>query len=62
MYNIYSSIINRSLYAWAEEYGNIDEAQAGCRQGHSAIDTIFSLQAMAQKYLSRPGGACIVCM
>ena len=56
MYNIFSNIINARLYSWAEENNQIDEAQSGFRHGYSAIDNIFCLSAMVQKYLSRKGG------
>ena len=44
------------MYHWAEDNNNIDECQAGFRHSHSAIDHLFCLQAMAQKYLSRHDG------
>ena len=56
MYKIMSKIISTRLYNWAEENGKIDEGQAGFRKGYSTFDNIFTLQAMVQKYLSRPGG------
>lgn len=56
MYKIFSCILNRRLYNWAESNSVIDEAQAGFRQGYSAIDNVFCLQSMAQKYLSKNGG------
>ena len=56
MYKIFAGVINKRLYEWAEEYEKIDESQAGFRRGYSAIDNIFCLQAMIQKYLSKKGG------
>ena len=56
MYKIFSSILNKRLYAWVEENEKLDESQAGFRAGFSAIDNIFSLSAVIQKYLSRRGG------
>lgn len=56
MYKIFSCILNKRLYNWAEHNNIIDEAQAGFRRGYSAIDNVFCLQAMTQKYLSKAGG------
>ena len=56
MYKIFSGIINKRLYDWAEENNKIDESQAGFRKGYSAVDNIFCLQAMVQKYLSKMCG------
>ena len=56
MYKIFSSILNKRFYDWVEENEKLDESQAGFRAGYSAIDNIFSLCAVVQKYLSRCGG------
>ena len=56
MYKLFSIILDKRLYAWAEENGKLDEAQAGFRSGYYVVNTIFSLSAMVQKYLSRRGG------
>ena len=56
MYKIFSIILNKRLYKWAEENSMLDEAQAGFRSGYSVVDNIFSLSACVQKYLSRRGG------
>ena len=56
MYKIFSGIINKRLYNWTEDNNKIDECQSGFRRGYSAIDNIFCLQAMIQKYLSKKGG------
>ena len=53
MYKIFSSILNKRLYAWVVENEKLDESQAGFRAGYSAIENIFSLSAIIQKYLSR---------
>ena len=53
MYKIFSIILNKRLYSWAEENEKLDEAQAGFRAGYSAVDNIFSLSAVSQKYLSK---------
>ena len=55
MYKIFSSILNKRLYALVEENEKLDESQAGLRAGYSAIDNIFSLSAVIQLYLSRRG-------
>ena len=41
MYKIFSSILNKRLYAWVEENEKLDESQAGFRAGYSAIDNYF---------------------
>lgn len=56
VYEIFSSILNKRLYSWAEENDKLDEAQAGIRAGYSAVDNIFSLSSVLQKYLSKRGG------
>ena len=56
MYKIFSSILNKRLYARVEENEKLDESQAGFRAGYSAIDNIFSLSGVIQKYLSRRRG------
>ena len=56
MYKLFSTIINKRLYNWAEEHNKLDESQAGFRKGYSAVDNMFCLQAVMQRYLSRPGG------
>ena len=56
MYKIFSSILYKRLYDWVEENEKLDESQARFRAGYSAIDNIFSLSAVIQKYLSRRGG------
>ena len=56
MYKIFSHIATSRIYKWAEHEGQIDEAQTGFRKGYSAVDNIFSLQSMVQKYLSKKGG------
>ena len=56
MHKIFSSILNKRLYFWVEDNKKLDESQAGFRAGYSAIDNIFSLSSVVQKYLSRRGG------
>ena len=62
MYKIFSIILNKRLYSWAEENEKLDEAQAGFRAGYSAVDNIFSLSAVCQKYLSKRGGGRFYCL
>ena len=51
---VLTSRLTQSL--WCEEHNIIDESQGGFRRGYSTIDNIFTLQSIAQKYLSKPGG------
>ncbi|MCG8044707.1 MAG: endonuclease/exonuclease/phosphatase family protein [Candidatus Thiodiazotropha taylori] len=53
---IYTGILTTRVQKWAEDKGVVDESQAGFRRGYSTVDNIFSLQAVIQKYLSRPRG------
>ena len=46
MYKIFSGIVNKRLYDWAEIYYKIDESQAVYCKGFSAVDNIYCLQAM----------------
>jgi hypothetical protein len=41
MFKIFSGIINKRLYDWAEVNNKIDESHAGFRKGYSAVDNIF---------------------
>ena len=43
LYKVFSDVINKRLYSWAEEFGKIDESQAGFRQGYSAVDKLCVL-------------------
>ena len=53
---IFTGILTSRLQIWAEEKEVIDESQAGFRKGYSAIDNVFSLQALIQKYLCHSRG------
>ena len=53
---IFTLVLTSRLTQWCEEKNIIDESQAGFRHGYSTIDNIFTLQCIAQKYLSRPDG------
>ena len=50
---IFMGIMNTRLQNWCNEFGVIDEAQAGFRKNYSTIDNIFCLHALGQKYLSK---------
>lgn len=41
MYKIFSIILNKRLYKWAEENIMLDEAQAGFRSGYSVVANIY---------------------
>ena len=57
----YTSVLNNRLYNWAEDCEKNTESQAGFRKGYSAIDHIFTLYAMTQKYFSENRGKlCVV--
>ena len=55
----YTTILNKRLYEWSED-NKIVETQAGFRKGYSTTDYVFTLYAITQKYLSRPGGKLYV--
>jgi len=44
------------VYDRAEDNDKFDTFQSGFRKGYSAVDNIFCLQAMVQKYTSKQGG------
>ena len=52
----FTLVLTARLNNWCEEQSIIDEAQAGLCRGYSTIDNIFTLQSIAQKYISKPGG------
>jgi len=43
MYKIFTGIINKRLYDWAEDNHKIDESQCGIQIGYSVVDNIFCL-------------------
>jgi len=53
---IFTKIINNRLVYWSDLHSKLDEGQAAYRVGRSTVDHIFTLYAMAQKYLSKRGG------
>ena len=48
---LYTSILNRRLYSWAEDNNKISTEQAGFRRGYSTIDHIFTLHCMISNKL-----------
>ena len=52
---LFTLVLTARFNNWCEEQSIIDEAQAGFRHYYSAIDNIFTLQSIAQKYISKPG-------
>ena len=60
LYKIFSIIINNRLVKWTDQFEIIDEMQSGFRSRYSAIDNIFCLQSMIQKYLGQTGGRLYV--
>ena len=58
---VFTAILNKSLYAWAENEEKISKEQAGFRKGYSTIDQIFTLITMVKSKLdSRRGGKVYV--
>ena len=55
LYKIFSVITNNRLVKRTDQFEIIDEMQSGFRSGYSAIDNIFCLQSMIQKYLCQTG-------
>ena len=51
---------NNRFYDWLEENDKVVESQAGFKKGYSTTDRLFSLYAIIQKYLSKPGGRLYV--
>ena len=56
MSKIFSHILNERLKLWCEDNNLIPEEQAGFRKGYCTVDNIFSLNALVQKYISKPKG------
>ena len=56
-----TAILNKRLYAWAENEEKISKEQAGFCKGYSTIDHIFTLITMVKSKLdSRRGGKVYV--
>jgi hypothetical protein len=49
---VFTSILNRRLYTWAEEEHKIREEQAGFRKQYSTIDHIYTVVSMIRKCLN----------
>ena len=56
LYKVFANILNTRLCQWSNKHKFVDEAQAGFRAGYSAVDNVFILHAMIQKYLSKRKG------
>ena len=50
---LFTSILNKRLNTWAENYNICGDTQFGFRKGKSTVDAIFVLNAVIQKFLSR---------
>jgi len=48
---VFTSILNKRLYAWAESEHKLGEEQAGFRKNHSTTDHIFTLVSIIKKCL-----------
>ena len=59
--NVFTAILNKRLYTWAEHEQKISKEQAGFRKGYSTADHIFTLTSMITKKLnSKRGGKVYV--
>ena len=58
---VFTAILYKRLYTWAEKENKISKEQAGFRKGYSTIDHIFTLVSMVKRKLnSRRGGKVYV--
>ncbi len=53
---VFTKILNNRLVSWAEANEKYFEVQAGFRRGKSAVDNIFVLYSLINKYLSKEKG------
>ena len=53
---VFSQILQNRLKTWCDINDLIPEEQAGFRKEYSTVDNIFSLNAIVQKYISKPKG------
>ena len=53
---VFSSILNTRLCNWAFINNQIDESKAGFRKNYSAVDNMFIMHALIQKYLLKKRG------
>ena len=54
--NFFTSVNNRRVSMYLEEYNLIGEEQAGFRSGYSTLDDIFSIKCIIDIYLSKNKG------
>ena len=61
---LFTYILNKRLYAWAEKENKISYEQAGFRHSYSTMDHIFTLISIVQNCFNKPRGgkvyACFV--
>ena len=57
---VFAAILNKRLYAWAENEEKISKEQAGFRKGYSTIDQTFLITMVKSKLDSRRGGKVYV--
>ena len=58
---VFTAILNKRLYTWAEKENKSSKEQAGFRKGYSTIDHIFTLVSMVKRKLNcRRGGKVYV--
>ena len=58
---VFTSILNKRLYTWAENEEKISKEQAGFRKGYSTTDHIFTLVSIIRKAVyGRRGGKLYV--
>jgi hypothetical protein len=58
---VFTSILNKRLYRWAEEENKISKEQAGFRKSYSTIDHIFTLTSIIRNKLDSRGGGKVYC-
>ena len=54
MSKVFTSILNKRLYRWAEEEQKIREKQAGVQEKYSTVGHIFTLVSIIRKCLFGP--------
>jgi len=53
---VFTAVLNKRIYTWAEKEEKISKEQAGFRKGYSTIDHIFTLVTMVKKKLNNKRG------
>ena len=53
---VFSQILQNRLKTWCDLNNLIPEEQAGFRKDYSTVDNIFSVNALVQKYITKPKG------